>query len=615
MQGLMGNRTMPSVEDYQTITITSGSSPTLVWAGLYHTDPTQDTPTPCAVVNYVVGSTQRRALVVGNNSLLPTDTAQYVRFAYSRAIDYATTPNTAPNRYTMFLALRNDGKLDGMVLEPTVRTFTNYIPLPRPDLEAANYVGSPPTGSDLEEYKFFVVVYQTSNPYRYSGWSLPVSIKLRPTEGWGIRLRFTASFLTSLGTLGNFTCRVFCIKNGAVYWIGDTDMTNVNTTTRELGVVVPPAEVLPAGAVDFVFYRNPEKVFNKTIRGLTATPDRFIYWTETQIFISNLYSPFEIGVEEGFDVSDGVGGVVDVPNVVDVVPMSNYFLVFTPYKVYRLAEFGTGVWGVQPTELPPPAKPPNNTSTRFVIRSNLYYSVAGWVYIGENEEVQILGDQFDLLRVKTIDGTPAYAVMVGETAENDSNLWVWVGGENAGVYQFPSGQSYDWVQHVAQQMYLFRAQVSSGNVQLRVFRWNPNKWVSDTSQPLKPIRWVYRTAFPYEVYIHRVGVFVGEINTLTTTKQPKLILTITNLDKNSQTKYLKNLEVGWNTVWLPCKLRGSTFEFDFLIGEFTADSTPSGRCSENVSNPSFPSNPQVDYRVGAFIDFQVKELTKGGVGR
>jgi len=370
-----------------------------------------------------------------------------------------------------------------------------------------------------------------------------------------------------------------------------------------------------------VFYRNPQKVFTKNIKGLTATPDRFIYWTDTQIFISNQYAPFEIGVEEGFDTADGVGGVVDVPNVVNVIPMSNYFLVFTPYKVYRLVEFGTGVWGVQPTELPPPAKPPNNTSTRFVIRDNLYYSVAGWVYIGENEEVQLLGDQFELLDVRTIDGTPAYAVIVSETVQNGSNLWVWVGGDSAGVYQFPSGQQYDWVQHTAQQMYLFKVEQSGSNIVLRVNRWNPHRWNSDTSQNLKTVDWVFRLALPYEVYIHKVGVFIGELYTLSesqlgqTPKQPQLVLTIRNLDRNTQMRYLRNLEVGWNTVWLPCKIRGSTFEFRFQIGDLNATSTPDGRCSETISFGSPVSNQQIDYRVGAFIDFQVKELTKGGVGR
>lgn len=488
---------------------------------------------------------------------------QYVQLAQVHGFEMEGRTGDYTTVRRMFIALRNDGKLDLFV--DGVSTTPHYaITQPDPPTLIDNHTYTPENLVEWEEAFLVAVAVPKSH-------IMPAVIR-SPASNM-VRIFHNPQAITALDiTLthpdpDNHNFFVYIFKAGQAFFV---DAFIIPFTF----IIIPKNEDLYLKAVNFRFVANNKDVFegiNEKINGMLSLGDRMVYWGSRGVYISSRNHPFLFGTEEGYTPADGDGGFVALPNVLFCVDVGSTILAFTPKKVYRIVEAGQGIWVAIEADYIPPAL----INDKPVWRGFIYRTSTGYVDVGGGEQ-RPFGGRFKLLDLRQIDGTAELGMGVDANGE----VWVWLGDDIHKLYN----ETADFIFVDAGKAFLLSGTSSS----LTIKSWEPVGWVA-TGSP-KYSKWVYQKSFPSEVYFERLLIRLIGISSLVAN------ITVQNFDNPAEQVQVVNttLYAGMNTVILPKRLRASVFRITIEAGQ---------------------PNGTADYIMGAVGEVRALERLKGAIKR
>jgi len=144
-------------------------------------------------------------------------------------------------------------------------------------------------------------------------------------------------------------------------------------------------------------------------RSIKTVGNRTFYLYPNEIRISAIGRMWDIPDDLAPAGIAGGGGIVDVPNALDVLPFGSQFLVLTKQGVYRLFEPSEGEWTAVLLPYPPPRLvsptalfpiPAETTPNGVVYYGGMWFEISG-----ANEAINIVYLPITLLRLLKIEGS------------------------------------------------------------------------------------------------------------------------------------------------------------------------------------------------------------------
>jgi hypothetical protein len=182
------------------------------------------------------------------------------------------------------------------------------------------------------------------------------------------------------------------------------------TTSGETAVVVDQETLADAPPFNFHTANLP---YNP--RAIKTVGNRTFYLYANEVRISALGRMWDIPDDLAPMGVAGGGGIVDVPNAIDVLPFGSQFLLLTKQGVYRLFEPSEGEWTAVLLPFPPPRLVAPSalfpTPAKTTPNGVMYYGGMWFEVSGENEAINITHLPLTLLPLLKIDGSePSIAV-------------------------------------------------------------------------------------------------------------------------------------------------------------------------------------------------------------
>jgi hypothetical protein len=175
-------------------------------------------------------------------------------------------------------------------------------------------------------------------------------------------------------------------------------------TSSEVSITVNQETLADAPTFNFHTANIP---YNPRV--IRTVGNRTFYLYPNEVRISALGRMWDIPDDLAPVGVAGGGGIVEVPNAVDVLPFGSQFLLLTKQGVYRLFEPTEGEW----TAVLLPFPPPRLTSGSFLFPTPakttpngvLYYGGMWFEIAGENEVINITHLPITLLPLLKIEGS------------------------------------------------------------------------------------------------------------------------------------------------------------------------------------------------------------------
>ena len=144
-------------------------------------------------------------------------------------------------------------------------------------------------------------------------------------------------------------------------------------------------------------------------RVIKTVGNRTFYLYPNEVRISALGRMWDIPDDLAPIGVAGGGGIVEVPNAVDVLPFGSQFLLLTKQGVYRLFEPSEGEWASALLPFPPPrltsGSPLFPTPAETTPNGIMYYGGMWFEVSGVNEAINIVNLPFTLLPLLKIQGS------------------------------------------------------------------------------------------------------------------------------------------------------------------------------------------------------------------
>jgi len=144
-------------------------------------------------------------------------------------------------------------------------------------------------------------------------------------------------------------------------------------------------------------------------RVIKTVGNRTFYLYPNEVRISALGRMWDIPDDLAPIGVAGGGGIVEVPNAVDVLPFGSQFLLLTKQGVYRLFEPSEGEWASALLPFPPPrltsGSPLFPTPAETTPNGVVYYGGMWFEVSGVNEAINIVNLPFTLLPLLKIQGS------------------------------------------------------------------------------------------------------------------------------------------------------------------------------------------------------------------
>jgi hypothetical protein len=176
------------------------------------------------------------------------------------------------------------------------------------------------------------------------------------------------------------------------------------TTTEEVPIIINQETLADAPTFNFHTANLP---YNP--RAIKTVGNRTFYFYPNEVRISALGRMWDIPDDLAPIGVAGGGGIVEVPNAVDVLPFGSQFLLLTKQGVYRLFEPSEGEWASALLPFPPPRlvdayalfPTPAETTPNGV----MYYGGMWFEVSGANETINITHLPITLLPLLKIEGS------------------------------------------------------------------------------------------------------------------------------------------------------------------------------------------------------------------
>jgi hypothetical protein len=182
------------------------------------------------------------------------------------------------------------------------------------------------------------------------------------------------------------------------------------TTSGETSITIDQETLADAPPFNFHTANIP---YNP--RAIKTVANRTFYFYPKEVRISAVGRMWDIPDDLAPAGIAGGGGIVDVPNALDVLPFGSQFLLLTKQGVYRLFEPSEGEWASALLPFPPPRLV--SSSALFPIPAQttpqgvLYYGGMWFEVAGANEAINITHLPLTLLRLLKVEGSePSIAV-------------------------------------------------------------------------------------------------------------------------------------------------------------------------------------------------------------
>ena len=144
-------------------------------------------------------------------------------------------------------------------------------------------------------------------------------------------------------------------------------------------------------------------------RAIKTVANRTFYFYPNEVRISALGRMWDIPDDLAPVGVAGGGGIIDVPNALDVLPFGSQFFLFTKQGVYRVFEPSDGEWTAVLLPYPPPRLVDPNalfpTPTETTPNGVLYYGGMWFEIAGTNEAINITRLPITLLPLLKIAGS------------------------------------------------------------------------------------------------------------------------------------------------------------------------------------------------------------------
>jgi len=176
------------------------------------------------------------------------------------------------------------------------------------------------------------------------------------------------------------------------------------STTGETAITVNQETLADAPSFNFHTANLP---YNP--RAIKTVGNRTFYLYPNEVRISAVGRMWDIPDDLAPIGVAGGGGIVDVPNALDVLPFGSQFLLLTKQGVYRLFEPSEGEWASALLPFPPPRLTSNTALFPIPAQTTpngvMYYGGMWFEMSGENEIINITHLPITLLPLLKIDGS------------------------------------------------------------------------------------------------------------------------------------------------------------------------------------------------------------------
>ena len=513
---------------------------------------------------------------------------------------------------------------------------------PRPmNIRQREIVDQPTDTIYLDEIRLVCLIQEKSKPYLISGLSNFFTFEHDRTIDQRFNIVFdNRSDPNFFNNPADYWIYPYVIKAGAVFALNAIDGASVvvhnnnpNNPQKKFTITIPNNNDLLAMGVDFVFRRNPSAVFNTSTRflGVISFGERLVYWTTNRIYITDAGTLMTWGTN--FEATEGVGGYVNLKDIITCKEVGGQLMAFTPYGVFAVGEVATGVWGVRRTELPAPVRANN----RWFITRDLYYSEVGFIDLKTRQPYPPTTKQLETIMLSA-DGTEGVLLCLVQqnllpSVMRHQPLFL-VSGEN--ISAFPLWDLKPDFVAIQGGFMIYGTRTTPSN-QLVVCEWLPYRFVpfKEGEALPKETRWIYERSFQQEVYLKRWGLSLRLIDDAEVSGSGRLRaqLRVCVFSETEPTKtywVVRPLKAGENRFAFPNRIRGNHFRFTLRVGFETnfgsafvpTDEPTSGGLMDffdpNHSTVSFRNDniTRGDYEITeVWYEYVALERSEGGMKR
>ena len=471
-----------------------------------------------------------------------------------------------------YVFVKANGRLGFAYRSGNSWTVDNNAYPPRPmNIRQRIVVDQPIATMYLDEIRLMCLIQEKSKPYLISGLSNFFTFEHDRTIDQRFDIEFDdTSDANFFNNPADYWIYPYIIKAGAVFALDKIDgasVQNYSINRKRFRLTIPNNNDLLALGVDFIFRRNPSAVFNTSTRflGVASFGERLVYWTANRIYITDAGTLMTWGTN--FEATEGVGGYVNLKDIITCKEVGGQLMAFTPYGVFAVGEVATGVWGVKRTELPTPVR----INNRWFITRDLYFSEVGFIDLKTRQQYPPTTKQLETIMLSA-DGTEGILLCLVQqnrlpSVMQQQPLFV-VSDEN--VSAFPLwGFKPDFV--AIQGGFVIYGTRTTLTNQLVICEWLPYRFVSFEEALPKETRWIYERSFQQEVYLKRWGLSLRLIDDAEVSGAGRLRAQL-RVDVFSETEptrtywILRPLKVGENRFIFPNRIRGSHFRFTLRMG-------------------------------------------------
>ncbi len=537
-----------------------------------------------------------------------------------------------------YVFVKNDGRV-GFAYRDTDNAWVvdlNVAPPSPMKIVAVNVITPPTATIYLDEVRLVCLIQDKSRPYVVSGLSNFYTFEHDRTINQQFDVVFNnRSDNNFFANPSLYWIYPYIIKAGAVFALDKIDGASVEDHAylqKKFRLTIPNNNDLLALGVDFVFRRNPSLVFNNNpkFRGVLSFNDRLAYWTENRIYITDTGTLMTWGT--AFEATEGVGGYVNLNDIITCKEVGGQLFAFTPYGVYIVGEVATGVWGVKRTELPTPVK----THNRWFITPNIYFSEMGFIDLKTRQPFGTNTKQLETI-LWSVDGTEGILLCMADYSKLPTHLQqqpLFLATADS-ITAFPLWDLRPTFVRIQSGFMIYGDKPSQPN-KFYIHEWLPSRFVSTNGSVLpKETRWIYERSFQQEVYLKRWGLSLRliEDTPLPNTGRLRALLRVDVFSHNAPTRtywVLRPLKAGENRFIFPNRIRGSHFRFTLRVGfetNFGSDFAPSDEPTSGGLMDFFDNTQQNavflndnttygDYEIPeVWYEYVALERSEGGVQR